>query len=90
MREFLCNFRCLSTLLAMNAKEVTRASCSGLTLCVYARARAFVYYMQCEELAKEGASIGSSPADVVRKCPITIAMLADPEVALTVGFLLSP
>ena len=47
-------------------------------------------YMQCEELAKEGASVGSSPADVVSKCPITIAMLADPAVALTVGFLLLP
>ncbi|KAG0553391.1 hypothetical protein M758_12G008600 [Ceratodon purpureus] len=40
---------------------------------------------KCEELAKEGASIGSSPADVVKKCPITIAMLADPSVALSVA-----
>jgi len=40
---------------------------------------------KCEELAKEGASVGSSPADVVSKCPITIAMLADPAVALTVA-----
>jgi hypothetical protein len=36
-------------------------------------------------LAKEGALIGSSPADVVKKCPITIAMLADPSAALSVS-----
>ncbi|XP_024361826.1 glyoxylate/succinic semialdehyde reductase 1 [Physcomitrium patens] len=40
---------------------------------------------KCEELAKEGASIGSSPADVVKKCSITIAMLADPSVAISVA-----
>lgn len=42
-------------------------------------------WFQCEELAKEGALIGSSPADVIARCPITIAMLADPSVALSVG-----
>ena len=58
-----------------------------MCVCVWVRVSV---YMQCEELAKEGASVGSSPADVVSKCPITIAMLADPAVALTVGLLLLP
>lgn len=42
-------------------------------------------WLQCEELAREGALIGSSPADVIARCPITIAMLADPSVALSVS-----
>lgn len=51
---------------------------------VHALMRVLSLWSQCEELAKEGALIGSSPADVVKKCPITIAMLADPSAALAV------
>lgn len=40
--------------------------------------------MQCNALVSEGALLGSSPADVVAKCDITFAMLADPEAALKV------
>lgn len=35
---------------------------------------------------KEGAAVGKSPADVVRKCRVTIGMLADPTAALSVVF----
>eukprot|EP00897_Mesotaenium_endlicherianum_P000142 jgi/Mesen1/10128/ME000075S09636 len=42
----------------------------------------FCYEVMCEALAKEGASVGASPAEVVERCGITIAMLADPAVAL--------
>ncbi|KAI5081678.1 hypothetical protein GOP47_0001421 [Adiantum capillus-veneris] len=41
---------------------------------------------KCDELIKEGATLGKSPADVVKRCKITIAMLADPAVALSVVF----
>eukprot|EP00850_Spirogloea_muscicola_P000869 SM000003S11114 [mRNA] locus=s3:1070989:1073514:+ [translate_table: standard] len=38
-----------------------------------------------DALVEEGASRGSTPAEVVKACDITIAMLADPEVALEVA-----
>mmetsp|Transcript_21782 Transcript_21782/g.37153 ORF Transcript_21782/g.37153 Transcript_21782/m.37153 type:complete len:297 (-) Transcript_21782:612-1502(-) len=41
---------------------------------------------KCEELTAEGALVGSTPAEVVSKCDITFAMLADPETALAVAF----
>ena len=33
-----------------------------------------------------GASVGETPAAVVKKCKYTIAMLSDPSAALSVGF----
>ncbi|XP_039133931.1 LOW QUALITY PROTEIN: glyoxylate/succinic semialdehyde reductase 1-like [Dioscorea cayenensis subsp. rotundata] len=41
---------------------------------------------KCEELAAEGASIGETPAAVIKKCKYTIAMLSDPSAALSVVF----
>ncbi|KAI3932853.1 hypothetical protein MKX01_031835 [Papaver californicum] len=41
---------------------------------------------KCEELVQFGASIGETPAAVVRKCKYTIAMLSDPSAALAVVF----
>eukprot|EP00252_Welwitschia_mirabilis_P014863 TRINITY_DN32914_c0_g1_i1.p1 TRINITY_DN32914_c0_g1~~TRINITY_DN32914_c0_g1_i1.p1 ORF type:complete len:294 (+),score=80.86 TRINITY_DN32914_c0_g1_i1:106-987(+) len=41
---------------------------------------------KCEELVGKGASLGTTPAEVVRKCKYTIAMLADPHAALSVVF----
>ena len=32
-----------------------------------------------------GASVGETPAEVVKKCKITIAMLSDPAAALSVN-----
>lgn len=40
--------------------------------------------LQCNELVEFGASIGETPAEVVKKCKITIAMLSDPAAALSV------
>ncbi|XP_050207098.1 glyoxylate/succinic semialdehyde reductase 1 [Mercurialis annua] len=39
---------------------------------------------KCDELVKLGASIGETPAAVVKKCQITIAILSDPSAALSV------
>ncbi|XP_043706919.1 glyoxylate/succinic semialdehyde reductase 1 isoform X2 [Telopea speciosissima] len=39
---------------------------------------------KCEELVEYGASIGDTPAAVVKKCKYTIAMLSDPSAALSV------
>ncbi|XP_010277859.1 PREDICTED: glyoxylate/succinic semialdehyde reductase 1 [Nelumbo nucifera] len=41
---------------------------------------------KCEELVEHGASIGKTPAEVVKKCKYTIAMLSDPSAALSVAF----
>ncbi|RZC88963.1 hypothetical protein C5167_030656 [Papaver somniferum] len=41
---------------------------------------------KCEELVQFGASIGETPAAVVKKCKYTIAMLSDPSAALAVVF----
>lgn len=41
---------------------------------------------KCEELVAYGASVGNTPAEVVKKCKYTIAMLADPPAALSVVF----
>ncbi|KAI3880311.1 hypothetical protein MKX03_011044 [Papaver bracteatum] len=41
---------------------------------------------KCEELVQYGASIGETPAAVVKKCKYTIAMLSDPSAALAVVF----
>uniref|UniRef100_A0A2P2MID9 Glyoxylate/succinic semialdehyde reductase 1 n=1 Tax=Rhizophora mucronata TaxID=61149 RepID=A0A2P2MID9_RHIMU len=41
---------------------------------------------KCNELVEFGASIGETPAAVVKKCKYTIAMLADPAAALSVVF----
>ncbi|KAL8129250.1 hypothetical protein V2J09_018405 [Rumex salicifolius] len=41
---------------------------------------------KCDELVKHGASVGETPAAVVKKCKYTIAMLSDPPAALSVVF----
>ncbi|MCL7029419.1 hypothetical protein MKW94_017733 [Papaver nudicaule] len=41
---------------------------------------------KCEELVQFGASVGETPAAVVKKCKYTIAMLSDPSAALAVVF----
>ncbi|KAJ3675347.1 hypothetical protein LUZ60_004389 [Juncus effusus] len=41
---------------------------------------------KCDELVKQGASIGETPASVIKKCRYTIAMLSDPPAALSVVF----
>ncbi|KAK7275306.1 hypothetical protein RIF29_16418 [Crotalaria pallida] len=41
---------------------------------------------KCDELVEHGASIGETPAAVVKKCKYTIAMLSDPSAALSVIF----
>jgi 3-hydroxyisobutyrate dehydrogenase-like beta-hydroxyacid dehydrogenase len=40
---------------------------------------------QCEELVKEGALLGASPAGVMASCDIVIGMLADPSAAEAVA-----
>lgn len=39
---------------------------------------------QCDEVMAHGASVGETPAEVVKKCNITIAILSDPAAALPV------
>ncbi|XP_056170920.1 glyoxylate/succinic semialdehyde reductase 1 isoform X2 [Syzygium oleosum] len=41
---------------------------------------------KCDELVEHGASVGQTPAAVVKKCKYTIAMLSDPSAALSVVF----
>ncbi|KAK9150979.1 hypothetical protein Syun_009288 [Stephania yunnanensis] len=41
---------------------------------------------KCEELVEHGASVGETPAAVVKKCKYTIAMLSDPPAAISVVF----
>lgn len=41
---------------------------------------------KCDELVAHGATVGRSPAEVIKKCKITIGMLADPAAALSVVF----
>ncbi|RDY06652.1 Glyoxylate/succinic semialdehyde reductase 1 [Mucuna pruriens] len=41
---------------------------------------------KCDELVQHGASVGETPAAVVKKCKYTIAMLSDPSAALSVVF----
>jgi len=41
--------------------------------------------LQCDELVKEGAKTAATPADVVRRCDVTFAVLADPAAALEVS-----
>ncbi|KAM7270294.1 hypothetical protein ACFE04_029508 [Oxalis oulophora] len=41
---------------------------------------------KCDELVEHGASIGETPAAVIKKCNFTIAMLSDPAAALSVVF----
>lgn len=41
---------------------------------------------RCDEVVKQGASLGETPAAVVEKCKYTIGMLADPSAALSVVF----
>lgn len=43
------------------------------------------FLSQCDELVEHGASVGQTPAAVVKKCKYTIAMLSDPSAALSVG-----
>ncbi|KAH9793943.1 glyoxylate/succinic semialdehyde reductase 1 [Citrus sinensis] len=38
---------------------------------------------KCDELVAHGATVGGSPAEVIKKCTITIGMLADPAAALS-------
>ncbi|KAL6338487.1 hypothetical protein AAG906_020583 [Vitis piasezkii] len=54
---------------------------SGFKLTVWNRTLS-----KCDELVELGASIGETPAAVVKKCKYTIAMLSDPSVALSVVF----
>lgn len=39
---------------------------------------------QCDELVEYGASVCETPAEVIKKCKYTIAMLSDPSAALSV------
>ncbi|KAK4785598.1 hypothetical protein SAY86_002287 [Trapa natans] len=41
---------------------------------------------KCDELVEHGATVGETPAAVVKKCKYTIAMLSDPAAALAVVF----
>ncbi|CAN1127947.1 Glyoxylate/succinic semialdehyde reductase 1 [Linum perenne] len=41
---------------------------------------------RCDELVEMGASVGETPAAVINKCKITIAMVSDPAAALSVVF----
>ncbi|KAE8675184.1 putative oxidoreductase GLYR1 [Hibiscus syriacus] len=41
---------------------------------------------KCDEVVAHGASVGETPAEVVKKCKITIAILSDPAAALSVVF----
>ncbi|CAN6802319.1 unnamed protein product, partial [Brassica oleracea var. botrytis] len=41
---------------------------------------------KCDELVEHGASMGETPAQVIKKCKYTIAMLSDPCAALSVVF----
>ncbi|XP_057789639.1 glyoxylate/succinic semialdehyde reductase 1 [Salvia miltiorrhiza] len=41
---------------------------------------------RCDELLEHGATIGETPAAVIKKCKYTIAMLSDPAAALSVVF----
>ncbi|XP_058735313.1 glyoxylate/succinic semialdehyde reductase 1-like isoform X1 [Vicia villosa] len=41
---------------------------------------------KCDELVEHGATVGETPAAVVKKCKYTIAMLSDPSAALSVVF----
>ncbi|KAG8388817.1 hypothetical protein BUALT_Bualt02G0164500 [Buddleja alternifolia] len=41
---------------------------------------------RCDELVEHGATIGETPAAVIKKCKYTIAMLSDPTAALSVVF----
>lgn len=41
---------------------------------------------KCDELVQHGASVGETPAAVVKKCKYTIAMLSDPPAARSVVF----
>uniref|UniRef100_A0A0D6R0W0 6-phosphogluconate dehydrogenase NADP-binding domain-containing protein n=1 Tax=Araucaria cunninghamii TaxID=56994 RepID=A0A0D6R0W0_ARACU len=41
---------------------------------------------KCEDLVEYGASVGQTPAEIVKKCKYTIAILADPAAALSVVF----
>lgn len=41
---------------------------------------------KCDELVEHGASVGETPAAVVKKCKYTIGMLSDPGAALSVVF----
>lgn len=41
---------------------------------------------RCDELVEHGAAMGKTPAEVIKKCKYTIAMLSDPAAALSVVF----
>ncbi|XP_021907376.1 glyoxylate/succinic semialdehyde reductase 1-like [Carica papaya] len=41
---------------------------------------------KCNELVEYGATIGETPAAVIKKCKYTIAMISDPSAALSVVF----
>lgn len=41
---------------------------------------------KCDELVEHGATVGETPAVVVKKCKYTIAMLSDPSAAISVVF----
>ncbi|GAB2234611.1 hypothetical protein Droror1_Dr00003868 [Drosera rotundifolia] len=54
---------------------------NGIKLTVWNRSPS-----KCDELVAHGASLGLTPAAVVKKCKYTIAMLSDPPAALSVVF----
>ncbi|XP_058094418.1 glyoxylate/succinic semialdehyde reductase 1 [Magnolia sinica] len=41
---------------------------------------------KCDELVEHGASVGETPAAVIKKCKYTIAILSDPSAAFSVVF----
>lgn len=74
MSASLCSTR---TILFVHASIVTIAP---------AKPPPFSSPVQCDALVAEGAVAASTPAEVVAKCDITFAMLADPQAALEVVF----
>ncbi|XP_077228947.1 glyoxylate reductase 1 [Tasmannia lanceolata] len=55
--------------------------CNGFKVTVWNRTLS-----KCEELLEHGASVGETPAEVIKKCKYTIGMLSDPSAALSVVF----
>lgn len=66
------------TQLARIEKDITSIECNHFTL-------QFSDNLQCDELVEHGASVGETPAAVVKKCKYTIGMLSDPAAALSVS-----
>lgn len=52
---------------------------------ILAQCLCLLWIFQCDELVQHGASVGETPAAVIKKCKYTIAMLSDPAAALSVN-----